>query len=216
MGAAVVVAVLGGCSEDGDPAPSTTTTTTATTTTENPGTTVAEDPELVARLLTPADLPSGFAATPDVDDTITTFCVGQDATAGLSANGRASVGFARTPAGASVIELAYRFDADGAERFVAQAEDALESCEEIPDASGLAFTYEPASPEVATSLGDADRSTARFGTSVGSGNLALQIAVVQVGDVGALVAVLGVDQRRAASDRLAADAFEAALAALHG
>ena len=34
------------------------------------------------------DLPDGFAASPDVDDTLTAFCVNEDATTGLQASGR--------------------------------------------------------------------------------------------------------------------------------
>jgi hypothetical protein len=197
------------CADDGAPSASTTTT-------EEPGTIVPADPVLEEMLLTEADLPDGFAATSSVDDTITSFCVGQDATAGLSASARASTGFSRTPAGASVIELVFRFDDDGAARFVTQAGELLRTCNEIPDASGLAFTYEPVSPGVASPIEAADSARSGYGTSVGSGNLTMQIAVVQVGAIGALVAVLGVDTPRAASDELAEAVFGAAVARLLG
>lgn len=209
VGAALALVSVTACSDDGQPS-------AATTTTEAPGTIVPADPALEALLLTEADLPDGFAATPSVDDTITSFCVGQDATSGLSANARASTGFSRTPAGASVIELVFRFDDEGAARFVTQAGELLRTCNEIPDASGLAFSYEPVSPGVAEPLEGADSARSGYGTSVGSGNLTVQIAVVQVGDVGALVAVLGVDTPRAASDELAAAVFGAAIARLQG
>jgi hypothetical protein len=206
---ALALVALAACSDDGEPSSSTTTK-------EDPGTVVPADPALEALLLTAADLPEGFAATSSVDDTITTFCVGQDATAGLSADGRASAGFARTPAGASVIEMVFRFHDDGAAQFVTQAGELLDTCNEIPDASGLAFTYEPVSPAVAATVETADLARSGYGTSVGSGDITVQIAVVQVGDVGALVAVLGVDTPRAASDDLAAAAFGAAVTRLQG
>jgi hypothetical protein len=207
LGAALGLAVLSGCSDDGEPS-------AATTTTEDPGTIAPQDPALVELLITEADLPDGFAPGGDIDDTITTFCAGQDAAAGLSASGRALAGFMRTPSGASVVEVVLRFEDDGAMRFVEQAEELLTSCSGVPDATGLAFTYEPLSHAVEATLSGATASTGRYGTSVGSEALTIQVAVVQQGDLGALIAVLGLDQPRTESDALAADVFDAALAEL--
>lgn len=208
--AVALLASVTSCTDDDAvdprPDPSSTTTTSAT-----PGTTAADDPGLGALLLGSDDLPAGFEATAGVDDTITAFCAGQDAAAGLQASGRAAIGFQRTPPGASVIELVFRFEADGAQQFVAQAEGLLDGCSDVPDATGLAFTYEPASPEVAASLAEDEPSASRYGTSVGSGNLTINIAVVQRGDLGALIAVLGLDLPRAELDALASTAFAAAL-----
>jgi hypothetical protein len=208
LAALISFAAVGACSGGGGEEPASTTTTV------NPGTIAPDDPELTELLLSAADLPDGFTATEDVGDTITTFCAGQDATAGLSAMGRAIVGFTRTPAGASVIEVVFRFADDGAAQFVDQADDLLASCSEVPDGTGLAFTYEPPDPAVADSLLLADRHVSRYGTSVGSGSLTIDVAAAQVGDLGVLVAVLGVDQPRVELDRLATEAFAAAVAKL--
>lgn len=213
VGPLVAVAVLGGCTADGGSDASTSTTTA------DPGTaqsTVPDDPELSALLLEPGDLPAGFAPSDDVDDTISAFCAGQDATTGLSADGRAIVGFTRTPPGASVIEVVFRFEPGDAARFVDQSEELLTSCSDVPDATGLAFTYEPLTPAVAATLEGADARAGRYGTSVGSGNLTVEVAVLQEGDLGVLVAVLGLEEPRSALDALAATAFGAALAALEG
>ena len=200
---------MGACTADeGADDPTTTTTTAAPS---SPDTIAPDDPDVAARLITVDDLPSGFAPSEDVDDTITTFCAGQDATAGLAADGRAVGGFTRTPPGASVIEVIFRFEANGAGGFVTQAEELLTSCTDVPDATGLAFTYEPVSDPVAASLTSADASASRYGVSVGSGNLTVEIAVVQVGELGALVAVLGLEEPRPSLDALAIDAFTAAL-----
>ena len=195
------------CSDDD----SATSTSTSSTTTALTDTIAPDDPELSARLITADDLPDGFAPTEDVDTTITSFCAGQDAAAGLSADGRAIVGFTRTPAGASVIEVVFRFEDDDAAQFVSQAEALLGSCSEVPDATGLAFTYEPLSMPVAATLDGAESSAGRVGTSVGSGDLVVEVAVVQQGDLGALVAVLGLDQPRPELDALAASTFSAAI-----
>jgi hypothetical protein len=194
------------CSDDGESTTTTTVSSTAPTDTIAP-----DDPELEPLLLTAADLPEGFTVDEDVADTITTFCAGQDAAAGQRADGRAIVGFKRTPAGASVIEVVFRFEGDGAAQFVAHADEILTSCSEVPDVTGLAFTYEPLSDEVAATLADVDASAGRFGTSVGAGNLNVEIAVVQQGDLGALVAVLSLDEPRADLDALAETAFAAAV-----
>ncbi|HET6966978.1 MAG TPA: hypothetical protein VFI44_01820 [Ornithinibacter sp.] len=205
--AAVAVAAAVACT-DGDGEGTTSSTTTPSSSTSQ--TIAPDDPELSALLLTTADLPPGFVPAEDVDDTITTFCAGQDAAAGLQASGRAVAGFTREQAGASVIELLFRFD-DGAAQFVEQAEEVLRACHEVPDASGLAFRYEPLGTVVSDSLAPADASAGRFGTSIGSGELTTEVAVVQEGELGALVAVLGLDEPRADLDALAATAFGAAL-----
>ncbi len=213
------IALAASCSSD-DAAPDTSTTAPSTETSPTappttggpPPTTAAESVD--ALLLTADDLPEGFAANPDVDDTITAFCAGQDATAGLQASARALVGFTRTPPGASVIQIALRFEGDGAAAFVAQAESLLAGCSEVPDATGLAFAYEPASPEVLDALGGTDASVARYGTSIGSGNLTLNVVAFHQGDVGQLVAVLGLEEDRRALDALALDAVTAAVAGL--
>ena len=205
----LVALALVACSDDDDGGAEPSSTTGSTASAIAP-----DDPTLEPLLLTADDLPAGFAATEDVADTVTSFCAGQDATAGLQADGRAIVGFTRTPAGASVIEVLFRFDDDGAATFVDAAEELLISCSEVPDATGLAFTYEPGSEAVATSLSDADHAASAFGTSVGSGGLHVEIAAVAEGELGALVAVLGLDQPRADLDALASSAFEAAIAKL--
>jgi hypothetical protein len=207
---ALVVAALAllplACSDDEPGADPTTTTAPATTTTA-----AAADEDLDRLLLEATDLPPGFTASDEVDDTITSFCVGEDATAGLQASARAARGFAREGGGASVIQLAFRFRDGGAAAFVEQAEGALTRCHEVPtDASGLAFAYESLAPEVAAALGGlADEAAARYGVSAGSGELTLDVAVVRVEDVGMLVAVLGLDQPRAELDALAATVFAA-------
>ena len=205
----LVALVLVGCSDDDDGDAATSSTTSSTSSTIAP-----DDPTLEPLLLTVDDLPDGFTATEDVADTVTTFCAGQDATAGLRADGRAIVAFARTPEGASVFEVVFRFEDDGATTFVDQARELLTSCNEVPDATGLAFTYEPLGDAVAASLSGADDAASAFGTSVGSGELNVEIAAVSEGDLGALVAVFGADQPRAELDELASTAFEAAMAKL--
>jgi hypothetical protein len=202
-----VAAALLACTDD-DPGPAATSSSTTSSTT------TPTDPELVPFLVTADDLPTGFTPNADVDDTITAFCVGQDAAAGLRASGRAVAGFSRTPAGASVIELAFRFEGDGATRFVAQADTLFTGCNEVPDQSGLAFTYSPVSPPVSAALAGADSAASSYGVSIGSGNLTLNVAVVRRGDVGVLVAVLGLSQPREDLDALAATTFAAVLARL--
>lgn len=167
--------------------------------------------ELAELALEADDLPAGFAASEEVDDTITAFCVNEDATAGLQASERVVRGFTRTPAGASVIQLLFRFDDDGAAAFVTQAGAILDRCSGVPDVSGLAFEYE----DLAVALEEpiaaaADDHVGRHGTSVGSGNLTIDVVVFRHGDVGQLVAVLGLELPRAQLDELAATAFQAA------
>jgi hypothetical protein len=205
LGLVVALAACG--DDDSTPDPSTTTSSEAAST----STTVGDD-GLAAVLLELADLPAGFEPAAEVDDTITSFCATHDAAAGLQADDRAVVGFARSGGGASVIQLAFRFRDGGAAAFVTQAEAALAACSGVPDGSGtgLAFEYEPLSPAVAASIADAGESrTGGFGTSVGSGTLTVQVAVLQDGEVGTLVAVLGLDQPRSDLDALAATAFAA-------
>jgi hypothetical protein len=202
----VVVALLAGCHDDGDDGSTPTTAQAGSTSTIAP-----DDPSLEPLLLTVDDLPDGFAATEDVADTVSSFCAGQDATAGLRADGRAIVGFTRTPQGASVIEVIFRFEDDGAATFVHAAGSLLGSCSKVPDITGLAFTYEPVSEAVAASLSGADDTASAYGTSAGSGNLTVEIAAVAAGDVAALVAVLGLEEPRPDLDQLAAQAFGAAI-----
>jgi hypothetical protein len=201
----IVLAVLGGatagCTDDEEP-------TTA------PTTSVArEDPDLERLALSAADLPPGFAPSPDVDDTITSFCANEDAAAGLRASGRMVRGFTREGGGASVIQLAFRFEDGGAATFVAQAGEILERCSGVPDGTGLAFEYAPLAPELEALVGDStDAHAGRYGTSVGSGNLTVDLVAFVHGDVAQLVAVLGLQQPRADLDALAVTTFEAALA----
>jgi len=148
----------------------------------------------------------------DADDTITAFCAGEDATAGLRGSGRALVGLKRDPAGASVIHLVFRFEDDGAARFVAQAAEILDRCSSVPDATGLAFEYEPIGAGLDEIVAAAtDAHVTRHGVSVGSGSLRIDLAVFHRGDIGELVAVLGVDLPREEIDLLATAAFTTAV-----
>ncbi len=171
-----------------------------------------DDPELEQLLITAADLPGTYAAVEDVGDTVTTFCAGEDATAGLQASGRAIVGFNRTTPGASVIHLVFRFREGDGPRFVQQAGEVLGRCSAVPDLTGLAFTYEPVDAPVEATLVGTDQHVARFGVSVGSASFTEQIVVFRHGDVAHLVAVLGADLPRADLDALATAAFGAAAA----
>jgi hypothetical protein len=207
----VVLLVVGvaACSDDDDSSATTTTTTDAPVG-------VDDDPALVPFVLEAGDLPGTFTPSADVDDTITSFCAGEDAAAGLRATGRALAGYRRDPAGASVIHVVFRFADDGADAFVRQAEAILGRCHEVPDVTGLAFSYEPVSPAVADALAGAEASASRYGTSFGSGSLTIDLAVFRRGDVGALVAVLGVGTPRDQLDSLAMAAFAAAVERLPG
>lgn len=197
------------CNGDDEPAPSTTTEASTSTT--------AADAELAAHLLAVGDLPSGFEVAAEVDDTITTFCANEDATAGLRASAREVRGFTRTGGGASVLQVAIRFDDDGAARFVDQASAILDRCSEVPDVTGLAFTYEPLAAGLdAPFAGRADAVVGRYGVNVGSGQLSIDLVVLRTGDVGQLVAVLGLDVQRQDLDALAAAAFEAVAKRLPG
>ena len=201
VAAGVVAALLASCTSADGPRSAATAPATA-----------APAP-LEGVLLTAADLPDGFEPAAG-DDTITTFCAGQDAAAGLRATDRQVAAFARQPSGASVIQVVLRLEADGAQRFVEQAGELLQSCSEIPDAAGLAFAYEPVSEPVATALEAVPGTVSGYGTSVGSGSLTVQVAAARRGEVAVLVAVLGVDQPRAELDALAVEVFDAALARL--
>lgn len=197
------------CNGDDEPAPSTTTEASTST--------IAADAELAAHLLAVGDLPSGFEVAAEVDDTITTFCANEDATAGLRASAREVRGFTRTGGGASVLQVAIRFDDDGAARFVDQAGAILDRCSEVPDVTGLAFTYEPLAAGLdAPFAGRADALVGRYGVNVGSGQLSIDLVVLRTGDVGQLVAVLGLDVQRQDLDALAAAAFEAVAKRLPG
>lgn len=192
------------CRDDDGSAPVTSSSSTAST--------EAPAGDLERLLLTAGDLPAGFTPSDEVDDTITSFCATHDAAAGLQASERAVAGFARDGGGASVIQLVFRFEGDGAATFVAQSEAALVACSGVPDGSGtgLAFEYEPLPGPVEAALGDAgDARTGAVGTSVGSGSFQVEVAVLHDGDVGVLVAVLGLDEPQAALDELAAAAFAA-------
>lgn len=205
---ALLAPLTGGCSSD-DPSPPSTTAPDSTTESV-PDTTSATDPELQALMLASADLPTGFTDSAEVDDTITSFCAGEDATAGLQAASREVRGFTRSPSGASVIQLAFRFRDDGAERFVTQAGAILDRCSGVPDASGLAFEYEPLSPDVEVAAGGAaDAHVGRYGVNAGSGSISINLVVLRDGDVGQLVAVLGLDLARPELDALAQATFTA-------
>lgn len=202
LGAAALIAA--GCNGDSS---STTTTTEASSTTASS----AGEQELDALLLAPDDLPAGFTESAEVDDTITSFCLAEDAAGGLQASARGIRGFTRTSGGASVIQLVFRFRPGDAERFVAQADDVLGRCGGVPDSAGLAFDYEPLSAELdALVAAAADSHTGRYGVNVGSGSLTLDVVVLQHGDIGELVAVLGIDLPRAELDALATVALDAA------
>ena len=200
-----LLAVTAGCA--GSDGPSATTSSSATTST-------TIDPELAALLIDPDDLPAGFSESTQVDDTVTTFCAAEDAAAGLRATGRALRGFTNPDDGASVIHVAFRFQGDGARQFVTQAAGALDRCQGVPDLSGLAFEYEALSPDLATLLDEAASAVGRHGVNVGSGSLAVNVVVLQQGDIGALLAVLGVELPRTELDALAHTAISAAMARL--
>lgn len=202
---ALLVTAGAGCADDG---PTTTTTTSAPA----PSTT-AEDAALAALLLRASELPDGFTIADDVNDTITAFCASEDATAGLHATARAVRGFTRTASGASVIQVAFRFEGGDAARFVTQAGEILGRCSGVPDITGLAFEYDALSPELEAVIdGATESSVGRHGINVGSGSLSIDVVVLQHGDVGQLVAVLGLDLPRAELDALAAATFRAVVA----
>lgn len=192
------------CSDDKPSAPD----LTSTSSTELPD---RNDPKLDAYLVRATDLPAGFTASPDADNTVTSFCAGQDAVAGLQASARAFVAFQRNPAGAAVLHLIFRFKKGDAATFIDQARAILDSCSNVPDIHGLAFAYDPSSAEVEGALADTDAHVSRHGTSVGKGNLSEDVGMFRRGDVGELVAVLTDGQPRDQTDALALAAFSAAV-----
>lgn len=204
----LLVITAGACRDDN---PRTTTTTSTTSTTAPSG----EDSDLAALMLEAGDLPDGFTAAAEVDDTITAFCATEDAAAGLQASAREVRGFTKTAGGASVIELAFRFRGSDATKFVAQARDALERCSGVPDVKGLAFEYDELSPGLDAAIDGASEShVGRHGINVGSGELSIDVVVLQQGDIGQLVAVLGLQLPRADLNALAAASFDAVAAKL--
>lgn len=211
---ALVAALLIGaaCSDDASTTDGTSSSTTAATSTTQLA--AANDPALRPLLVEPSELPAGFATSGDVDNTITTFCIGEDAAAGLQASGRAFGAFKRTPPGASVVHLVFRFKDDDATRFVTQATQILGRCSDIPAGSGLAFTYEPATAALDAALAGTDSHVSSYGISVGSGAFAINLAVFRRGDLGELIAVLTKDEGRDVTDSLALAAFTAAVAKL--
>jgi hypothetical protein len=188
----------------GDPSsPSDAASTTAT----------VADAGLEAVAIRAEDLPPGFRPSTAVDDTITAFCANEDASAGLSATAREVRGFEQEGRGVSVIQLAFRFNDDDAARFVAQADAVLTRCSGVPDVTGLAFDYDPLSPTLARfTEGATDSSTGRHGINIGSGTLGIDVVVLQQGDIGQLVAVLGVDLSRETLAAIALAAISAAVA----
>jgi hypothetical protein len=196
--AVLLLGIASACSDERAADPETTSTT----------------PALDELALSASDLPAGFSASTDVDDTITAFCANEDAAAGLQASAREVRGFTRDPAGASVIHLVFRFGA-GAATFVARAGEILDRCSGVPDVRGLAFEYEELSAGVDGAIaGATDAHVSRFGVSVGSGNLTLDLVVFHRNDVAQLVAVLGLDLPRADLDELATATFDAVAAKL--
>jgi hypothetical protein len=207
----LVLALLVTASSCRDDKPTATTTSTAPSTSAPPA--GGGDEALAALMLQASDLPAGFTASADVDDTITAFCATEDATSGLQASAREVRGFSRTAGGASVIQLAFRFRDDGATSFVTQAGAVLDSCSGVPDVKGLAFDYDPLTSGLDAAIdGATDSHVGRHGVNVGSGELSIDVVVMQHGDVGQLVAVLGLQVPRADLDALATAAFGAVAA----
>src|SRR3546814_18028845 len=104
--AAAVLLAPAACSDDGTPgegstgtsvSPSSTSSTSVTTATTVRG----DDGTLDSLLLGATDLPAGFEESSEgVDETITAFCAGEDATDGMQASARAVRAVAPTPPGA--------------------------------------------------------------------------------------------------------------------
>jgi hypothetical protein len=168
------------------------------------------DPALGRFLIKASDLPAGFIAS-TADNTITSFCAGQDAVAGLRASARAFVAFGRNPAGAAVVHLIFRFHKGEAATFIDQARAILDTCSNVPDIRGLAFAYDPSAPAIDAALTHTDAHVSRHGTSVGRGNLSEDVGMFRRGDVGELVAVLTDGLPRDQTDALALAAFSAAV-----
>jgi hypothetical protein len=202
----LVASLLGGaCQSDGG-SPSTTTAPATTTTQAEEA---EQDAALAAMMLGPADLPEGFTASTSIDDTVTAFCAGEDATAGLQASAREIRGFTRDGGGASVIQLAFRFRDAGAATFVEQADGILDRCSGVPDSTGLAFDYDALDPTVDSAAAAAEQHIGRHGINVGSQRLSIDVVVLRQGDVGQLLAVLGLDLPRPELDQLAATTLQA-------
>jgi hypothetical protein len=205
--ALVLVVLAGACSHgDGGGGRSASTSTSTTATSVLPD---AQDPALAATQVQASDLGEGFLQSTSSNNTVTSFCIGQDATQGLRATARAYVGFGRAPAG--VLQLTFRFRKGDAERFVAQADQMFRTCTGVPDIQGHAYDYAPVSPDVEAVLAGTDGFSARYGVSVGNGNLKENAAFFRKGDIGVLIAVLTDQQDRAATDALARTAFTAAV-----
>jgi hypothetical protein len=216
LAALLLVGAAAACSGDDGGKRSSGGTSSTASTVAGEETTTTVPAELEPYLIAASDLPAGFAPTGSVDDTITSFCANEDAAAGLQATKRGVRAFNRSPAGASVLQMAFHFrEGDGA-RFVEQAGQVLSRCSNVPDIHGLAFTYSPVDPAVDAALEGAEDHVARFGQSAGNGQLTEEIAVFHRGDVATLVAVLAVNASRADLDALATAAFRAAAQRLAG
>jgi hypothetical protein len=215
LAALLLVAALAACSGDDDGDGSDGTSTTASTAAGD-GTTTTVPAELRPYLIGADDLPPGFQPASSVDDTITAFCAGEDAAAGLQATARSVQAFNRQPAGASVLQMVFHFREGDAARFVEQAGQVLGRCSNVPDIHGLAFAYSPVDATVEAALGGTDAHVARYGESAGNATLTEEVAVFHHGDIAALVAVLAVNAPRAELDALAAAAFRAAAEAGRG
>jgi len=182
------------------------TSTSATATSVLPD---ANDKALQATQVQAGDLGDGFIQSTSSNNTVTSFCFGQDAAQGLRATARAYVGYGLAPRG--VLQLTFRFRKGDAARFVAQADQMFSTCSGVPDIQGHAFTYQPSTPSVDAALKGTDSHTSRFGVSVGNGNLTEEAAFFQKGDIGVLIAVVTDQVDRADTDALAAAAFAAAV-----
>jgi hypothetical protein len=169
------------------------------------------DPTLQATQVQGSDLGACFAPNLSENNTVTTFCVGEDAVQGLAASGRAYTAYSRTPSGAGVLELTFRFHPGDGARFVSQADVIFSACSGVPNIQGQAFTYEPTTAAVDATLNGTDHHTSRYGVSVGNGTLIEETGIFHKGDIGVLVAVVTNGGTRAETDALAVTAFTAAV-----
>ena len=204
--ALVLVVVAGACSHGHGHGAARSTSTTATSVLPN-----ADDAGLRATQVQAGDLGTGYLQDTSSNNTVTSFCFGQDAAQGLRATARAYVGYGRSPAGAAVLQLTFRFAPGDAARFVAQADQMFSTCSGVPDIQGHAFTYQPTTAAVDGALAATDAHTSRFGVSVGNGNLTEEAAFFHRGDIGVLIAVVTNQLPRADTDALATTAFAAAV-----
>jgi hypothetical protein len=205
--ALVVVVLVGACSHDHEGSSARSTSSTSTTATSVlPD---VQDPALRATQIQASDLGTGFLENDSSNNTVTSFCVGQDAAQGLRATARSYVGYGRAPAG--VLQLTFRFRKGDAAKFVSQADQMFSTCSGVPDIQGQAYTYEPVTSAVDAALAGADGHSARYGVSVGNGNLKEEAAFFHKGDIGVLIAVVTNQQERADTDSLALTAFAAAV-----